>query len=449
MNDFVEGRLESGEAKSPKGLLERYFRLSDNNTTVGSEAMGGLANFMTLAYVIIVHPLILSNAGMDQAALTTTTIIAMVVVTAACGLYAKMPFVLAPGMGANGFFAFSIVGAGLATWQGALAVNFISGVIFIVITALGIRRFMVNIMLAGMKFALAPLIGLFLCLLGLMNMGILEHGRRSMVLGDIHTPAAVVAGIAFITILFFQARKSKGAIVYGILLATAVGVPLGVTTVPDSLIGLPSSIAPISFQLDLKEAMNLAFIPLIFAFFVSDFFGTTATLYAVGGKMGKLDEKGEFEEADKVFMVDAVGTTAGTLIGTSTITTYAESAAGVEAGGRTGLTAIFTALIFSVMLLFTPIALMVPAAAAGAALFLVGASMLTTLEGMKFDDPTEFLPAIISVIMTAFTFNIATGLSVGIILAAAMKLFAGRGREVHWFLYVMCVPLVYYLLTLA
>ena len=432
-----------------KNFLENYFNLNGHNATIGGEAIAGMANFMTLSYVIIVHPLIMSNAGMDQAALTTTTIIAMVVITAAVGFYAKMPLVLAPGMGSNAFLAFAIVGAGLASWQGALALNFISGVIFIIITLLGIRRFMVNILPAGMKFALAPLIGLFLCLLGMINMGLLEKGPLTMVLADVHTPAVLVAVVAFISILFFQARKARGALVYGIFIATVVAVPLGVTTVPDSLFGLPASIAPIAFKLDLAETMNLAFIPLIFAFFVGDFFGTTATLYGVGGKLNKLDDNGEFEDADKVFIVDAVGTTAGAVIGTTTVTTYAESAAGVDAGGRTGLTAVFAALFFAVMLFFTPIALMVPAPAAGAALFLVGASLLTSLEGMTFDDPTEFMPAIVSMVLTVFTFNIATGLSIGIIMAAAMKLFAGRGGEVHWFLYVMCVPLAYYLVTLA
>lgn len=431
------------------GFLEKYFELSKNETTIGTEAVAGLANFMTLAYVIIVHPLILSNTGMDQAALTTTTILAIVAVTALCGLYAKMPLVLAPGMGANGFMAFTIVGTGLASWQGALAINFFSGVVFIMITALGIRKFMVNIMPIGMKFALAPLIGIFLCLLGLMNMGILEHGQGTMVLGDIRTSAALVSFVAFVSILAFQLNQARGAIAYGIIIATVVGIPLGVTNVPDSFIALPASIEPIAFQLDFKEALNFAFIPLVFAFLVSDFFGTTACLYAVGGKLGKLDENAEFPEANKVFMVDAIGTAAGTLIGTSTITTYAESATGVEAGGRTGLTALFTAAIFALMLLFTPVALMVPAPVAGAALFLVGANMMVMLRNLSFDDSTEFLPSIIAIVMTAFTFNIATGLSIGIILAAAMKVFAGRGKEVHWGLYLLCLPLAYYLISLA
>ena len=426
------------------GILERLFHLSKHRTDVKTEVMAGLVTFMTMAYVVAVNPIILSAAGMPAEPLTVVTILVAAVFTLCMAFYTNRPFALAPAMGSNAFFAYAIVAAGMATWEQALGMVFISGVAFIALTLLGLREAITNLVPTSIKVSIGAAVGLFIAELGFSNAGLIQAGNGLLTIGDIKAPPAMLAIMGFFIIATFMALRIKGALLWGILLTTVIGIPMGITELPDAIWSRPASIAPIAFQLDVMGSLKLAFIPLMFTFFAGDFFSTMGTLLGVSAKAGLLNEKGDLPDIQKPFLVDGIATTIGALLGTSTVTTYIESAAGVEEGGRTGLTAVTTAVAFLVLLLFTPVATMIPSAATAPALILIGLLMMPAIQSINFEDFTESLPAFITIVFTAFTFNLANGISLGIITYVLVKLVSGRHKEIPFGLYILCLPLLYY-----
>ena len=303
-----------------------------------------------MAYVVIVHPSIMQAAGMPAEAMTVVTALVASIFTILMAFYTNRPFALAPAMGSNAFFAYTIVATGMATWQQALGMVFISGIVFLLLTLLGLREAIVNLVPRSIKLSVGAAVGLFIAQLGFSNAGLVTTGRNLLTIGDIKTPTALLAIAGFFIIATLMALKIRGALLWGILITTVIGIPMGITEIPSSLISAPPSIAPRAMQLDILGSLKLVFIPLMFTFFAGDFFSTMGTLLGVGGKAGLLDENGDLPDIQKPFLVDALATTVGSLLGTSTVTTYIESAAGVEEGGRTGLTALVTGIIFALMI---------------------------------------------------------------------------------------------------
>lgn len=428
--------------------IKGFYKVEERGSTIQTEVMAGLVTFMTTAYVFVVHPAIMSGAGMPIGPMVVVTALIGGLATLFMAVYANMPFALLPGMGANALFAYSMVASGMVTWQQGLGMVFISGVIFILLTVFGIRSLIVKMIPKSLKMAVPAAVGLFITQLGFSNAGLLEFGNGLMAMGDVHTPTVMLALITFVLIIGMQAYNIKGALLYGLLLGTVIGIPMGITTVPQSIFTAPPSISEIAFKLDIIGALKFAYIPLIFTFFFTDFFSTLGTLLGVGGKANLLDEDGNLPDIDKPFLVDAVATVVGSLLGTTTVTTYVESASGVEVGGKTGLTALTTSVCYFLMILFTPIVMMIPAAVTAPVLILIGLMMLSTLQQLEYDNYTELLPAFMTIVFTAFTFNIATGISIGILTYVFLKLITGKFRELHWGIYILCIPLIYYFISL-
>lgn len=430
--------------------MDSFFHLTERQTTVRTELVAGATSFMTLAFLIAVHPSIMASCGMDKGAMATVTIVSAMIFTLACGLYCNIPFVLATAMGSNALIAYSIVGAGIASWQVALGMNFISGVVFVLISVCNIREMVVKVIPKGLKITMGTAVGVFIIATGMSNIKLIQlNGSGFLKLGELNNPEIILAAVTILLILIFSSRNMKSGLLLAMIIGTVIGIPMGLTTVPETLVSLPPSMAPVAFKLDILGALKLVYIPFILAFFMGDFFSTVGNLFGIGAKANLLDEDGNFPDIKKPFIVDAVGTCIGTVMGTNTVTIYAQSAAGVEAGGRTGLTAVGCAICLGLSLFFTPIALMVPNSVSSAALITIGLGMLSCMEKLDYSDFTESMPAFVSVMGTAYTYNIATGLCLGIITCVVTKIAAGRAKELHPAIYIIAVPLLYYLVALA
>lgn len=428
--------------------MEKYFKLKENNTNVKTELMAGLTTFMTMAYIIFVNPDILSAAGMDKPALVTATILAAGITTILMGLVTNYPFALASGMGLNAYFAFVV--APQYGWEAALGAVLISGIVFFILAITGVVNEIDKAIPTSLKKAVAAGIGLFIALIGLKNAGIVVDNPATLVgLGDLKTGAAAVAMIGLIITALLMALKVKGAILIGIILTTIIGMFNGVTMIPQSLgdlVGKPASLSPILFQLDFSGAIKLGFM-VIFALVFVDMFDTLGTLMGTGARAGYLDKDGRLPKIRSTMVVDAIGTMFGAVLGTSTVTTYVESTAGITEGGRTGLTSVTTGILFLLALFFTPLALIVPSAATTPALVIVGVLMMGAVTGIDFDDFTEAFPAFLAIAVMPFTFSIAHGIAAGFVAYPLVKIAAGRIKEVHWFAYVLfVVSLAHFLL---
>lgn len=437
---------DKSTVKKDGSILERLFHLSQWNVTVKSEILAGLTTFVTMAYILAVVPTTLGDAGMPKDAVTVSLILMVAVTTIAMGLYTNRPFVLAPGMGSVAFLAYTLVQTNGLPWQTAMGMVFISGTIFVILTLLGMRRLVVSLLPPSIKLAIGTGVGLFLTLLGFKNAGLVVANPKSntLVLGKLANPGAMLALIGLMICATFVALKIRGHLLWGILLTTIIGIPMGITKVPASLLSLPTAIGEVAFKLDIRGALHMAYFPFIFTFFTSDFFSTLGTVLAVGAKGGMLDKNGDLPEIDKPFLVDAVSTVLGSLFGQPVMTTYLESAAGVEAGGRTGLTAISTAVFFLLTLFLTPLAIMIPTQATAPALILIGLMMLSGIQQVNLSDFTEGFPAFITIAVTIFTFNMGNGISAAIISYILIKTLTGRIKEVKPGLFVLAVPLLYY-----
>ena len=416
---------------------ERTFKLREHGTDQKTEITAGITTFMTMSYILAVNPTILSDAGMDAGAVFSATIIASVIAMLIMAFYANMPFGLSAGMGLNAFFAYTVVMQMGMSWQFALTAVFIEGLIFILLSFTGVREALFNAIPINLKKAVSVAIGLFIALIGLLNAGIVGVGDISLELGNIASKEGFVFFFALVIMIVLTAKNVKGALLWGILASTVVSLFLGVSSLPEgnAIVSRPPSIAPVAFKLDFSNIFSFEMFSVLFSFLFVDIFDTLGTLTGVATKANMLDENGNLPDGSKALLADAVGTTLGAMLGTSTITTFVESSAGVAEGGRTGLTALSTAFCFAIAAFFFPLFSIIPAQATAAALVVVGLFMLSTVVEINFSDITEAFPAFMTILMMPATYSIAEGISFGMISYAGIKLLTGRGKEVS--------PLVY------
>jgi AGZA family xanthine/uracil permease-like MFS transporter len=413
--------------------MEKFFQLKANNTNVRTEVLAGITTFLTMAYILAVNPATLAATGMPAPALFTATALASLVATLVMALWAKLPFALAPGMGLNAFFAFTVVLGMGKSWQFALTAVFLEGIIFMILTAFNIREAIINLIPANIKRAISVGIGLFIAFIGFQNAGIITGNPAVLVgLGDFSSPAVLLAVVGLIISGVLLAYKIKGALLWGILASTLLGIPLGVTSVEGfRIFEAPPSLAPIFFQFEWSSIFTVEMLIVLFTFLFVDMFDTVGTLIGVSTKANMLED-GKIPRAKQALFADAIGTTVGAIFGTSTVTTYIESASGIEEGGRTGLTSLTTAIFFVLALFLSPLFLLVPGAATAPALILVGVFMMSPVKDIDFSDITEALPAFLTIIMMPLAYSIAEGIVFGIISFVVLKALSGNSRIYRW-----------------
>jgi adenine/guanine/hypoxanthine permease len=410
-------------------MLERYFQLSRNGTTIRVEVLAGLTTFLTMAYIMFVNPAILGDAGMERGAVFVATCLGAAIGTLVMALYANYPLALAPGMGLNAYFTYGVVKGMHYSWQVALGAVFLSGVLFLVLSLTRIREWIADAIPRSQKMAISAGIGLFLGIIALKNAGIVIGDPETLVtLGNLKAPAALLAVLGFLVMVALDARRVPGAIIVAVLATTAAGVALGVSPF-NGILALPPSLAPTFLQLDLPGTFQLGLITIVFAFFFVDLFDNTGTLVGVAHRAGLIGPDGRIPRLGRAFIADSTATMAGALLGTSTVTSYIESAAGVRAGGRTGLVGVVVAALFLLSLFLAPLAGTVPGYATAPALFFVACLMTRGLAEVDWEDVTEYAPAVITAVTMPLTFSIANGIAFGFISYAAIKLLAGRPRE--------------------
>ncbi len=397
--------------------------------TVRKEVLAGITTFLTMAYILAVNPSILSEAGMDKGAVFTTTIIASALATFVMAFYAKLPFGLAPAMGLNAFFAYTVCLTMGYTWQFALTAVFIEGILFIILTLTGLRNLIVDAMPLALRRAIAPGIGLFIAFIGLKNSGIIvSNGSTFVALGDLHSPAVLLAIFGILITSALLVRNVMGALLIGIIVTTVIGIPLGVTHFT-GIFDMPPSIAPIVWKMDWSNVFSLDMAVCVFTFLFVDMFDTIGTLIGVSNRAGMVDENGKIHNLSKAFMADAVGTTVGAALGTSTVTTFVESAAGVNAGGRSGLTSFVVAVCFMLSLFFAPLFLAIPSVATASALFLVGVMMVTDMGKIDFTKYKDAIPCFVTIIFMPLAYSISDGILLGVISYVLLYIFSGKVRE--------------------
>ena len=411
-------------------MLERYFQLQANGTTVRIEIVAGCTTFLTMAYIMFVNPLILGDAGMDRGAVFVATCIGTAIGTLIMGLYANYPLALAPGMGLNAYFTYGVVKGMHYSWEIALGAVLISGVLFLLLSLVHLREWIVDAIPQSLKMAISAGIGLFLGIIALKNAGMIVASPDTLVqLGDMKAPSAILAAIGFILIVALDARRVPGAIIISVLAVTAAGVGLGVSPFA-GIVSVPPSLAPTFLKLDLAGALNTGLITIVFAFFFVDLFDNTGTLVGVAHRAGLIGKDGKIPRLNRVFIADSTATICGAFLGTSTVTSYIESAAGVRAGGRTGLVGVVVAALFLLSLFLSPLAGTVAAYATAPALLYVACLMARGLTEIDWEDPTEYAPAVVTAITMPLTFSIATGIAFGFVTYAAVKLLAGKTAEI-------------------
>ena len=433
-----------------KQWLERQFKLSEFHSNVRTELLAGLTTFVTMAYVLATVPNMMESAGLDKHVMFTVLILLVILTTCAMAFYTNRPFALAPGLGSVGIVTAMIANDGIAP-DVAAGVIFWSGVLFIVISFLGLREAVVRVIPVSLKHAVSAGIGLFIALLGAKSCGLIvaNEAKTSLGFGDLTAPTVIVAVIGFVILLVLKTRSVPGDMILAIALTTLVGIPFGVTKMPESLFTMPANIGGQFLHVDFLGALNFAYIPFLIALFVPDFFSTFGTVLGVGAKAGYLDEDGNLPGIDKCFKVDAVATSFGALFGMPSMTTYLESSAGVEAGGKTGLTVVFTSIFFGLALILAPIALMIPSAATAPVLMYIGINMLGAMRNIKFNDLTEAFPAYVCIVFTIFGNNIANGICAALPTYVIMKISAGKIKEIRpvmWILVAVCLLYFYSIL---
>lgn len=443
--------LEQADDTRATGTLERFFRLKAAGTTVRTELLAGLTTFATMAYVLAVVPGLLEAGGVPRGPVTVAVIVVSGVATIAMGLYANRPFGLAPGLGSVALIGLTLAAVEGIPWQTSMAMVFVSGLAFVVLTLLGLREAVVRLMPKEVKLAISAGIGLFICYVGFRSAGLVQASEESnaLVVGSLTEPGSVLALIGLAVAAAFLIRRIRGGLFLAIASTTVIGIPMGVTVLPDSVATLPVGIGEVAFELDFVGAMSLSLFPFFFAFFISDFFSTLGTVLAVGAKGKMLDAEGNLPDIQKPFLVDGASTMAGALMAVPVMTTYVESASGVEEGGRTGLTAVTTGVLFLAMLFLTPLALMIPEAATAPVLILVGLTMLMPLAELDTSDTAAILPSFMTIVVMIFTFNIGTGIAAGLVAYVIAKVLAGQVRTIPKGLFVLMIPLVYYFFTIA
>lgn len=426
------------------GFLEKRFRLSEKKTDVKTELMAGFTTFMTMSYILAVNPQMLSQTGMDKGGVFTASVIASIIAMVCMAFLANLPFGLAPGMGLNAFFTFTVVKTLGYTWQFALTAVFLEGIIFLILSLFKVREMIFDAIPINLKKAVSCGIGLFIALVGLVNSGIIMQGEGTVLqLGNLLSRESVVFIVGLFIIALLLAREIKGALMYGILASTILALILGVSKYQGgSPITLPPSLAPVAFKIQFDKIFTFDMFTVVFTFLFVDIFDTVGTLVGVSAKAGMLDEQGKLKEASPALLADAIGTTMGALLGTSTVTTFVESASGVAEGGRTGLTALSTALFFFLSLFLFPVFGMIPAQATGPALVIVGLFMLSSIKEIDFYDYSEAIPAFITIIAMPFCYSIAEGISFGMISYVLIKLLAGKRKDISILMYILAIVFV-------
>src|SRR5712691_494566 len=420
---------EPGAPHQPASFLDRYFGLTGHGVTVRTELVAGMTTFLTMVYIVFVNPTILGNAGMDKGAVFVATCVAAAVSSLAMGLYANYPIALAPGMGLNAFFAFTVVLSYNYTWQQALAVVFCSGVLFFLISVFRLREYVINAIPKNLKLAISAGVGLFLGIIALEEAKIVvAHPATLVTLGDLTAWPAILCLLGFVLIIALNARKVIGGTLIGILLVAALGIPFGLSQFT-GVVSAPPSLAPTFLQLDFSVVFDKAFPVVVLTFLFIDLFDNAGTLIGVAHRAGLLDKDGNLPRMKQALVSDSFAAMFGATIGTSTTTSYIESAAGVSAGGRTGLTSVFVAIFFLLALFFSPLAGMVPAYASAAALLYVACVMTQGLAEITWDDITEYGPGVVAAITMPLTYSIATGIGLGFITYAVAKIISGKFAE--------------------
>jgi AGZA family xanthine/uracil permease-like MFS transporter len=420
-------------------MLTRYFKLTELGTNIKQEIIAGITTFVTMAYIIVVNPKILEAAGIPFGPSMVATILTAFVGTMLMGVYAKRPFAIAPYMGENAFVAYTVCKVLGYSWQTALGAIFISGIIFTIITLANIRTWLANAIPEGLKIGFSVGIGLFLTFIGLNETGIVVIGTPGapVHVGNFHQLPVLLAITGFLLIGFLMVKRVNGSILIGILTVTVLSFLFGLTPLPSSFVSMPPDISPVFFQLDIAGALTWGFFAVILTVFVMDFVDTMATLIGVSYKAGLLDKNGQLPEIEKPMLCDALATVVAALFGTTTAGAFIESAAGIEAGGRSGLTAVVTAILILLTLFFAPFLTAIPSHAYGSALIIVGMLMLSPIGKVRFDDFTEVIPIFTIIVLTSFTYNLGIGMTAGFIVYPLMKLLSGKAKEIHAGLWVL------------
>ncbi|QLG87619.1 NCS2 family permease [Chitinibacter bivalviorum] len=410
-------------------MLDAFFKLKEHGTDVRTEVIAGFTTFLTMAYIVFVNPSILALTGMDFNAVFVATCLAAALGTGIMALVANYPIALAPGMGLNAYFTFTVVKGMGVSWQVALGAVFISGIIFLAVSLFKVREAIVNAIPHSLKLAISAGVGMFLAIIALKNAGVVVGSPATLVtLGDIHSPTTLLAIFGFFLIIALEYRKIHGSIIISILAVTGVSIALGLSEFK-GVFSAPPSMAPTFMQMDIAGALNVGLLGVVFVFFFVDLFDTTGTLIGVSHRAGLLDKDGKLPRLKKALLADSVAITAGAAMGTSSTTAYIESAAGTAVGGRTGLTSLVVAILFLLALWFSPLAATVPAYATAPALCYVAVLMTRGLAEIEWNDLTESAPAVMTALAMPFTFSIADGIAFGFISYAVIKLLAGRHKD--------------------
>jgi AGZA family xanthine/uracil permease-like MFS transporter len=448
MNDKEEILLAKNESSVQEKGLAKYFEFGKFGTSYRTELIAGITTFLAMAYILAVNPDTLAAAGMDKGAVFTATALAAIIGTLVMGLYAKYPVALAPGMGLNAFFAFTVVLGMDLPWEQALAGVFVSGILFLILAISGIRETIINAIPEGLKHAVGAGIGLFIAFIGLKNAGIIVSNDATFVaLGKFTEPSVLLALFGIVVTILLLARKINAAVFYGMLITTAVGIIFQIIDLPKSIVDLPpnpSALGALFGPLfDFSAMFSGTMLIVILTFLFVDFFDTAGTLMGVATQAGFIKDN-KLPRAGRALTADSIATIAGAVAGTSTTTSYIESSAGIGAGGRTGFTAVVTAGLFVIALFFFPIFSVITSAVTSAALVVVGILMATSLGKIAWDKVDEAAPAFVTIIAMPLTFSIATGIALGFILYPLAKLVKGEGKKVHWIMYVMLVVFIIY-----
>jgi len=418
-------------------MLDNFFEISKRNSTFKKEVIGGATTFLTMAYIIFVNPSILGDAGMDKSALISVTIIASVIGTLLAGVWAKVPYAMAPGMGLNAFFTYTLVIGHGVTWETALGVVFVSGIVFLLLTVTGFRTKIIHAIPLSLRLAVGAGIGLFISFIGFKNMGLVVANPATLVgLGEF-TPTLLIGIFGLLITAIMEVRKVRGGIFYGIIITTIIALFAGQIHTPESFVSLPPSIEPIFLKLDIMSALSFSLIGAIFSFMFVDLFDSVGTIVACSYEAGFIDKDGKVKHVDKILEADAVASVAGALLGTSTTTTYIESASGIANGARTGFASVITALLFILALFFAPLIGIVPAYATAPALIIVGVYMFKNIKEIDFKDFTEAIPAFLTIILMPLTYSISIGLSFGFVAYVLLKLSVRKAKSVSGLMWII------------
>ena len=422
-------------------MLQKIFGFNKQTMNLRTEIIAGITTFLTMSYILAVNPAMLSTTGMDKGAIFTATALAAAIATLLLAWMAKLPFAQAPGMGLNAFFAFTLVQGMGYSWETALAAMFVEGLIFILITLLNVREIILNSIPVNLRHAISAGIGMFIAFIGLKNAGIIESNPSTFVALGHFTPISLLAIFGILLSAVLLIKKVKGALFYSILLCTIVGIPLGVTDIPENFIpvSMPHSIAPTFCKFDFEGFFTLDMSIIIFTLLFMNIFDTLGTLVGLATKTGIMDKNGHIPHVKEAMMSDAIGTTISSMLGSSTVTTYVESASGIAEGGRSGVTSLITGLLFILALFFAPAFLLIPGAATTGAFVLVGVFMMDSIGKINLSDISEALPAFVTIIMMVLTYSIANGIILGLLCYVLLKLFCGKYKQITLTMYILAI----------